>query len=52
MEHGDPVSALYTQRNGYDSAVVMMEDGFELRLRVITVREGVFDFEEEFLEEK
>ena len=52
MEHGDPVSALYAQSNGYDSAVVMMEDGFELRLRVITVREGVFDFEEEFLEEK
>ena len=31
---------------GYDTAVVMMEDGFELQLRVITVRTGVFDFEE------
>ena len=45
-EHGDPVSAVYAQRNGYDTAVVMMEDGFELQLRVITVRTGVFDFEE------
>lgn len=45
-EHGDPVSVVYAQRNGYDTAVVMMEDGFELQLRVITVRTGVFDFEE------
>ena len=45
-EHGDPVSAVYAQRKGYDTAVVMMEDGFELQLRVITVRTGVFDFEE------
>ena len=33
--------------NGYDSAVITMEDGYILQLRVITVSEGVFDFEEE-----
>ena len=46
-EHGEPMHAKFDFTNGYDSAVITMEDGYILQLRVITVSEGVFDFEEE-----
>lgn len=43
-----PVSAKYYSIDGHDAARIIMEDGKEIKLRIITVRDGVYDFEEEY----
>lgn len=43
-----PVSAKYYSIDGHDAARIIMENGKEIKLRIITVRDGVYDFEEEY----
>lgn len=43
-----PVSAKYYSIDGHDVARIIMENGKEIKLRIITVRDGVYDFEEEY----